>query len=835
VKYLGDGNIEFIGRVDNQVKIRGYRIELGEIESILQQSEEVSQGVVLAREDKQGDKKLVGYVVPQGIFDREAIHNYLKEKLPEYMVPSVIVELESLPLTANGKVDRKALPDPEAIEVQGGGYTAPRNATEEKLAEIWEKILEVEQVGTNDDFFELGGHSLLAIRLISMIRKELGSEVKIGDVFDYPTIALLSGQLKGKEEAPLLPTIEVKTRPENIPLSFSQERLWFIDQLEGSVQYHVPVILNLKGKLNIQALDYALQNIVNKHEVLRSVLDTKEGYPCQYIRDSTAWQLSIIDDSKYRSDNSLLQGYIKQLIDKPFDLSKDYMFRATLITLDEDSYILVAILHHIASDGWSKSILVREVAELYESFEEKRPHNLNPLKIQYADYAIWQRANLLGEIFNKKLRYWKHKLENVTALQLPTDYKRPAVWSSRGASLPSKIEIALTTQLLNLSQQNGVTLFMTLLAAFKILLHRYTGQNDICVGTPIAGRQQAEVEDLIGFFVNTLALRTDVNSNATFLELLEQVKLTTLEAYENQEVPFEKVVDAVVLERDISRNPIFQAMFVLRNTPEVPELKLKHVTLSAENTRHTTAKFDIQIFLTETSDGLYISTEYCTDLFSEATIMRLIAHFKQLLVSIVNNPKEKIGGLSMMTLDETNYLLDELNNTRKEYKPGANVIDLFEQQVVKTPDALSVIFDKQSYTYGELNKLANQLANHLRNIGVKDETLVPICLERSIQMIVSIWGILKAGAAYVPIDPEYPGERISYMLADTGSKLVITAPEFRNKIPFPENINILELDDTFSLIKKHPVENPGLHIAPGQLAYVIYTSGSTGKPKGAMN
>jgi len=837
VKYLPDGNISFIGRVDNQVKIRGYRIELGEIENTLQQFEPVSQVVVLAKEDKQGNKRLVAYIVPEDAFNREDILAYLKDKLPDYMIPSILVELENMPLTANGKIDRNALPDPDASGLAGDQYVAPRNDLEAKLAELWQDVLEVDQVGVNDDFFELGGHSLLAVRLVSSIRKAFVVEMPISDIFDFPTVALLATQLSNNTDNTVLSSIEVVTpRPENIPLSFSQERLWFIDRLEGSVQYHVPAVIRLKGNLNINALTFALQGIVNRHEVLRSVMQEEDGQVYQHVKYPGGWELAIVDGSAYMADDSLLQQYIQQLIRAPFDLSKDDMFRASLITLNEGEFILVATLHHIASDGWSRSILVKEVVELYNSHEEGREPQLPTLKVQYADYAIWQRANLSGEVFDKKLGYWKNKLDDVTTLQLPADFKRPIIWNTRGASADFKIDRNLSRQLLELSQQQGATLFMTLLAAFKVLLHRYSGQQDICVGTPIAGRQQSEVEELIGFFVNTLALRSEVDSESTFKDFLQQVRSTTMEAYTHQEIPFEKVVDVLVLERDMSRNPLFQVMFVLRNTPEIPDLKLGEVELKAYTYNRTSTLFDITLFITENEHGLHCLFEYSTSLYTEQTINRMMSHFKELLHSIVTVPEQKIGVISIVSIAEKNQLLVEFNSgaAGNTYPKDENIITLFEEQVKNTPGASAVIFGNQKITYRELNERSNQLARYLISKGATEETLIPIIVERSIDMLTGILGILKAGGAYVPIDPEYPLARISYMLDDTNASIIVTSHKTISKIKIRKGVEIIELDTAWPIISKQPFSNLQLTIAPHQLAYVIYTSGSTGKPKGVM-
>ena len=833
VKYLPDGNIEFIGRVDDQVKIRGYRIELGEIESVMNQCEQVQQAVVLAREDSQGNKRLVAYVVPHADFERDALISALKEKLPEYMVPSLFVELETLPLTANGKVDRKALPDPDAGELLKNQYVAPANDTESRLAAIWQDVLEVDQVGINDDFFELGGHSLLAVRLISAIRKEFAVEMPIGDIFDYPTVRMLSAQLSEGTDAEVLASIKPTIpRPEHIPLSFSQERLWFIDQLEGSVQYHVPAVLRLNGKLNNEALTHALETIVDRHETLRTVFRQEDGKPYQFVKPTGQWRLEEADSTNYVYDRAALQTYLKEIINEPFDLTRDHMIRAHLLNLKKDEHLLVVNLHHIASDGWSRSILVREVVELYSAFVENRNPRLVPLPVQYADYALWQRQNIKGEVLEKKLAYWKNKLANVEVLHLPTDYARPAVLSTRGAGTGSCIDGNITAQLKHLSQQSGTTLFMTLLAAFKVLLYRYSHQSDICVGSPIAGRQQQELEPLIGFFVNTLALRSEVRGYQPFSELLQRVKRTTLEAYEHQEVSFEKVVDEVVKERDLSRSPLTQVQFVLRNTPEIPALEFGDLALSPEAHERTTTQFDITFFATEVSDGLQIVAEYSTDLYKRQTIDQMMLHFKQLLLSIVTSPEQTIAGLQMLSNDEVQQLLHEFNNTTSEYPKHKTVVDLFEEQAASKPDNLALAFQDEELTYKELNDQSNQLAHDLRTRGVKEETLVPICIERGIEMIVSILAILKAGAAYVPIDPDYPLERIQYILSDTEANLLIGSKE---TAPLMKNLaGVAVMVVNRSVVGHESTANLSTRVSPSHLAYIIYTSGSTGRPKGVM-
>ncbi len=832
-RWLSDGNIEYLGRIDNQVKIRGFRIELGEIETVLLQGGLVKQAVVLARESKEGVKRLVGYLVSEGNLDKEDLMSQLRKKLPEYMVPSLWVEMEALPLTPNGKIDKKALPEPEVTELSGKGYVAPQNEAEEKLAAIWQKLLGVERVSVHDNFFELGGHSLLAMQLTSFVRKELDVEIPIKDLFIYPTIDLLTKHLQKYGKA-LLPAIKPQQRPEYIPLSFSQERLWFIDQMEGSLQYHIPVALRLKGKLNKEALTNSFREIVNRHEVIRTVLREENGEKFQKILDNNLWNLDVKDGASYKKDITGLQDCILSLIEAPFDLSADHMLRATLISLSPEEHLLVVVMHHIASDGWSMGIIIKEVLSLYRSFAENKPVGLKPLEIQYADYAMWQRKYLQGEKLSEKIAYWKIKLDNVAALQLPTDYPRPLVQSTRGASKVFSIDKELTGRLNQLSRQEGATLFMVLLAGFKILLHRYSGQEDICVGTPVANRGQQETEELIGFFVNTLALRSQVQGSSTFKDLLQEVKATTLEAYGHQDIPFEKVVEAVVKERDLSRSPLFQALLVLQNTPDLPELEMGGLHLAEEPLPVNTSKFELTFTLTENKSGLECVVDYNTDLYKEDTMTRMISHYIKLLQSIVISSAEKISKIEMLPAEEKSLLLEEFNSTGVSYPKDKSIIDLFEAQVAKTPNNVALVYEEKEVSYKELNERANQLGHYLRSKGVKADTLVPICVERNIDMITGLLGILKAGGAYVPIDPEYPEDRISYMLEDTGTALVISSAASRNKLSVGDHVEILEIDGDSTEINNGSTANLDITIAPGDLAYIIYTSGSTGKPKGVM-
>jgi amino acid adenylation domain-containing protein/non-ribosomal peptide synthase protein (TIGR01720 family) len=625
-----------------------------------------------------------------------------------------------------------------------------------------------------------------------------------------------------------------KDKFERLPLSFNQERLWFVDQLEGSISYHLPSIITLKGRLDIRALEYALKSVVERHEVLRTVILSEDGAGYQEIIQADNWRLNVIDEGEYTADEKGLENLIEKLINIPFNLTKDYMLRADLVCVSKEEYRLVVTMHHIASDGWSASILVHELIELYDSYIQQRSPKLKDLEIQYSDYAVWQRNYLTEEILDKKLDYWKNQLDGLEQLQFPTDYPRPAVWVPTGAIKSFSFEKDLSQQLQSLSQKQGCSLFMTLMAAFNVLLYRYSGQEDICIGTSLAGRQHKETEDLIGFFINIVALRSSVKGGASFLDLLQAAKQTTLEAFENQEVSFGKVVEAVVKDRDQSRNALCQVMLVLQNTPDVPELRLGQLSLSLSGYEKTSAQYDIIVRLTESPSGITGTIQYSTALYLEETMDRLIENFKVLLTSIVNNPQSSMDALPLLSEAERKKLLEDFNNNAASYPKNKTIIDLFKEQVAARPEACAVVFEEKKVSYKELDERSNQLAHYLQRQGIKKETLVPICIERGEEMVVGILGILKAGGAYVPIDPDYPVDRIKYMLDDASAELVLCSKAVRSKLAESMSDNIIELDTNWPLIASMPVDDSNARIAANNLCYIIYTSGSTGRPKGVM-
>ncbi|MEH1791282.1 amino acid adenylation domain-containing protein [Nostoc sp.] len=852
-RYLPDGNIEYLGRIDNQVKIRGFRIELGEIEAVLSQHPHVQASYVIAREDNRGDKRLVAYIVPQPQVTPtiSVLRSFLKEKLPEYMVPSAIVILESLPLTPNGKIDRRALPAPEPSSELLEKYVAPRTPIEEILALIWQEVLKVELVGRHDNFFELGGHSLLATQFISRVRSRLKVEIPLRSLFAAPTIAELAPSIQQLQQQDIkLSAPPILRRVENaeIPVSYAQQRLWFLDQLESNnASYNISIGLRLVGTLNVAALEQSLKEFIHRHEALRTNFVTVDGQAVQIIQTQTNWTVTVVDlqhlptlvlseasaSVEVTEQKTTAQKLLEQRAIEPFDLAHDPLMRATLVVLSPTEQWLLVCMHHVVFDGWSIGLFVQELQALYNAYSQGQPSLLLPLPIQYADYAIWQRQWLQGEVLQNHLSYWEKQLANApTFLPLPTDRSRPAVQTFNGSYQVFTLSVELTQRLLQLSQQQGATLFMTLLAAYNTLLYRYTGQEDILVGTPIAGRDRTELEGLIGFFVNTLVMRTNLAENPTFNELLPRIREMALSAYSHQDLPFEMLVEALQPERDLSHTPLFQVMFVLLNAP-MSEIELTELSVSGLPIGITTAKFDLTLSMENTPNGLFGWWEYNTDLFDSSTIERMTGHFLTLLEAIVANPSERISQLPMLTTSEQQQLLVEWNNTQVDYPQDKCIHQLFEEQVERTPDAVAVVFENQQLTYHELNTRANQLAHYLRSLGVKADVLVGICVERSLDMVVGLLGILKAGGAYVPLDPEYPQERLRFILEDAQVSVLLSQNHLVEKLPECQ-AQLVSLDTNWQFICQLPQENPITDVQAINLAYVIYTSGSTGKPKGVQ-
>ncbi len=840
-RWRADGELEYLGRIDHQVKLRGLRIELGEIEARLLEHPDVGQAVVVAREDAAGDKRLAAYVVGHkgAAVDAGELRVHLKRSLPEHMVPAAFVLLDALPLTSNGKVDRRALPAPEGGGVVRGEYVAPRTAVEELLAAIWCEVLKLDRVGINDNFFELGGHSLLAMRLMARARDAFQAELPLRALFEAPELGELAARVEAAQREGLglaRPALARIERPAVLPLSYAQERLWLLAQIGNlGAAYNTAAAVRLKGELDVAALELSFSALVERHETLRTRFAFAAGSPTQSIHSSAQFKIDLSDASGLPRDErpKETRQLVRSIVREPFDLTAGALFRVHLLKIASDDHIVVVVMHQIISDGWSTGILTREIGELYAAAVQHRSAMLQALPVQYADYALWQRSWLQGEVLERQLSYWRQQLNGApTALGLPTDRLRPAIQSYRGDALYVMLPADLTSELNDLARSEGATLFMVLLAAFNVVLSRWSGQSDIVVGTPIAGRTDRATEGLIGFFLNTLALRTDLNGDPSFRGLLGRVKETALGAYAHQDLPFEKLVAELQPVRDLSRQPIFQVLFALQNVPEeridMPGLALERVVGETAS-----SKFDLSIFFREMDQGLGIKFEYATDLFERATIERMAGHLRVLLEGVVADPDARVGELPLLPESERHRLIVQWNDTAAAYPRDKCLHELFSEQALKTPDAVAVVCEGSELTYGDLDRRSNQLAHHLRGLGVGPEVIVGLCVERSLEMVVGLLGILKAGGAYLPLDPSYPADRLAYMLSDAGTRIAITAGTAAAKLPSGLITHVVSLDHEADTISLCPSTAPRTGIQPDNLAYVIYTSGSTGRPKGA--
>jgi amino acid adenylation domain-containing protein len=836
-RWLPDGNLEYLGRLDRQVKLRGFRIELGEIESALAKHSSVRQCLVMAREDEPGLKRIVAYVVatagetPQA----DTLRDHLKQSLPEFMIPSAFVALDAFPLSPNGKIDRKKLPAPE-YKQPVEGYTAPRTPIEELIAGTWAEVLRVPQVGIHDDFFVLGGHSLLATQVVSRVRQACGVELPLRSLFEAPTVAGLAALVETSSRARVAPPLVPVARNQELPLSFAQQRLWFLYQFEpGSPFYNIPQGLRMRGTLDVPALEKSLNEIVRRHEVLRTTYSMKRLQPVQVISPHQQLRLAQtgLESLPAREREDALQAFLAEEARRPFDLEKGPVIRANLLRLAGDEHILVLNTHHIASDGWSMGLFVRELTELYSAFVQGKASSLPELPAQYADFAVWQRQWIRDGVLQSHLSYWKKQLENApAAMELPADRPRPAVESFKGDTVKVVFSNELKESLKKLSRREGSTLYMTLLAAFQTLLFRYTGQEDVVVGSPIANRNYGELENLIGFFVNALIMRTKLTGNPTFRELMGRTRDVALEAYAHQDLPFEKVVEEFDPERKLGYNPLFQILFVLQNAPkydlELPGLKLEWLPIYSG-----TAKFDIALHVAERPEGLSCMMEFNTDLFESSTISRMLGHWRVLLESVAADADQGIASLPILTADERQKLVVDFSQAGTSLAAGRCIHQWVEAQVERTPNNVALVFEDQKLTYAGLNQRANQLARYLRKQGVGPEVLVGMCMDRSLEMIVGILGILKAGGAYLPLDLTYPAERIAFMLADSKPPVILTQQKLKDKLP-SGGAQVLCLDGDWPAIAQESTSSPISVTGPENLAYVIYTSGSTGKPKGCL-
>ncbi|UCG59391.1 MAG: amino acid adenylation domain-containing protein, partial [Phycisphaerales bacterium] len=841
-RYLPDGNIEFLGRLDNQVQIRGVRIELGEIETVLGNHSAVRQAVVLAREDQPGDKQLVAYVVcsqptelrPDDLLD------YLRATLPEYMIPSALVFMDSMPLTASGKADRKALPSPgQSIEAREVSLVPPETPTQKIIAEIFAEVLCLDTVGIHENFFELGGHSLTATKAVYGIHSRLSVELPIRSLFENPTVSKLSQlaerhsiEADGQTRSSSIPVL---SREGRLPASYAQIRMWFLyEYYRDTPLYNIPLMLHFRGSLSVKALEESLNHIIQRHESLRTTFDIRDGEPVQVVHPHEYQRLPVETVTEFPSrESGVSAGHpmIKEETKTLFDLRQGPLIRFRMFHLSPAEHCLLLTLHHIVFDGWSVDVLLRELAAAYAARIEGRDPDLPPLPIQYADYAKWQRRLLEGEARQKQLSYWLNQLEPpLPFLELPTNKPRPTTQTHEGRWKSVTLNRKLTDDLREFSHQQGTTLLTTLLAAFKVLLHLHTGQEDLIVGCPIANRTREETEPLIGFFVNTVALRTDLSANPTFYEFLGQVQQVCLQAHANQDLPFEQLVSQLQPERDLTRPPVFQVMFVFQNTRD-RRVSLPDLEIECEEISTDTAKFDLTVSVEDRGDQLIATAEYNTDLFETDTIEQLLRRYQYLLREIVSDGNRHVGELGLLLETERRQVFGTTDQVQSDYPRDKCVHELFDEQVEKTPDATALIYQTERLTYQQLNERANQLARYLRKRGVKPDTLVGVCLDRRTEMIVALLAILKAGGAYVPLDASYPRGRLEQMIEDAELKTILTQHSTISHMESHQG-QVICLDTDWDMIGNESADSPVSVTQPDHLAYVMFTSGSTGRPKG---
>ncbi|HEX4457689.1 MAG TPA: amino acid adenylation domain-containing protein, partial [Polyangia bacterium] len=838
-RFLPDGQIEFLGRIDSQIQIRGLRVELGEIESVLLQLPSVREACVLALDSPPpAEKRLVAYVVADGDVDVEALRVALRRQLPEYMVPASFVALDALPLTPNGKVDRRALPAPDSA-ASVAAFVAPRSPVEAAVARVFAAVLALPQVGATDDFFALGGHSLLATKLVNRLREAFSVDFPLRLLFEQPSVAGIAAQIVAlQSSSPSSAPIPPASRDVPLPLSFTQQRFWFLAQLEpDSPFYNVPQAVQIDGQLDPALLARSLDYVVARHEILRTsfVLDD-DGAPRQHIAASLSLPLAV----EALAGGPQLRARLAELAAMPFDLARGPLVRVHLLQQSHDRHVLVVLMHHIVSDGWSLPIFIREVATAYDAFSRDSEPELPPLPIQYADFAVWQRAWLQGPVLDAQLDYWRAQLADCSGvLDLPTDRPRPAVQTYRGASHAFRFDSATRARLHELARATGTSPYMVLLTAFKLLLARYCRQDDLVVGTPVANRRRSEVEPLLGCFVNTLAIRTRLGGACSFREALALVRASVLGAQAHQDIPFDTLVDHLALVRDVSRTPLFQVLFVFDDGASSAPLVASGLRIAPVDVPLATTVFDLTLSLSERDDGFDGALDYNVDIFAGGTIARLAAHLTRLLAAALAAPDADVAMLPIMTPAEHTESVVRWNETAQPFPSERRLHEWVAAQSARTPDAIAVVDADEQLTYRELDARANRLARLLQRRGVGAEQLVGVCLPRRAELVVALLAVLKAGGAYVPIDQTHPPERIAFILADTRARLVITRTALRAIVAAgvesavaADDVTPLCLDDVTDELAALPDTAPATTTVAANLAYLIYTSGSTGKPKG---
>lgn len=855
--FLRNGRLVITGRAKDVIFISGQNYYSHDIERVVEEIDGVELGKAAALgvfNERLKSDELILFIIFKGKIDRfipmvSAIRSTISEKIG--IEVSHVIPVKSIPKTTSGKVQRYKFRenyingnyDDVKNEIQGilsmdfesREIDLPQNELEEKMVSIWSQVLNTKNIGSKDNFFELGGDSLKTTQLISRIREEFGKEIDPEDLFKNPELAKLADIVdKAQNYAEEFVT---KTCEEvNLPLSFSQKRLWFLDRLNGnSAQYNLYSILRLQGEVNYDVLVKSFNEILRRHEILRASFKEEDGQPKQIINNDVTIDIPLIDIREGKENERTARALMmaEEEVRRPFNLEKPSLFKGMLFKIAEHDYILLLKAHHIIFDGWSFSVLIKELASCYEAYIAGGEHKLPVLKIQYPDFARWQIERQNENSFKDQLGYWKQKLTGrLPVLDFPIDKQRPAVQTYNGAKYTSFIPHETVEKLKSAAKKEGATLYMILLAVFKALLYKYTGQEDIIIGSPVANRNRLEIEPLIGFFTNNLILRTTFSKEDSFCELLRNVRDVSLEVYKNQDVPFEKIVETLNVERDMSRNPIFQVLFSMQNTP-LEEALFSDIRISRADIDGGYSRFDIAVDICETAAGLEVNFEYNTDLFYKDTIKRLGGHYSQLLNKVVGNLELQISRIDILTDEERKTLLEDWNDTRVDFGDVSCWTEVFEGRTEETPDSEAVVSGDLKLTYRQLNQRANQLANYLISMGVGQETIVGVYMDRSADMIVALLGVHKAGGAYLPMDPIFPRERLEYMIKNAEASFILTDKESANTLPF-HNTRVICLDTLWSEISQQSIKNPGVRCAPNNLAYVIYTSGSTGKPKGVQ-
>lgn len=835
-RWFPDGNVEFVERQDHQLKIRGFRVEPGEIEALLMGYNSVRAAVVVGRGKPGESSTLCAYVIDDGKTDAATLKEYLSQWLPDYMIPSHVVFMDQFPLTLSGKVDRKALPEPQVTDVNTDEEAAA-TPLEEKVVNIWSEVLGVDRVGVNHNFFDLGGHSLLAVQVTTQARQHFGVNIPIQWIFDYPVLRDWAKEIEKQQsigKAGKRPSLQtLARRNQSIPLSFSQQGLWFIEQLEpGSPLYNVPRLYRLAGELNRDAAEKSFFALANRHEILRVTFRDREGMPAQIVNESALPTITF--------QSGMSEEEVRRQVDieaqMPFDLEKGPLLRVVFFSLDNKNHLMLVNMHHLICDLWSMGILIKEWLSFYQAYQTGQPANMESLPLQFTDYARLEEDLLSSDEMERQLDFWKNKLGGeLPTLTLFPNQSHGVTRSSQGKEERFRIPSDLVEKLQGVGGRRNATLYMTVMAAFQALLHRYSQQNDIVVGTPVAGRMDTETDNLIGCFVNTIVVRTDLSGELTFNTLLDKVKLEFLQAFNHQDVPFEKVVRALRPDRDQSHSPLFQVMFSfqsrLDSSTKIPGLEIK-----GDEYIHTgTSKFDLTLYIELEEDGWIGYWEYRTDRFEEDSVKRMSHHFLNLLKAIADDPDKPINRMDMLTDTEKQQLLDELNNTDVSYPSDKCLHELFQKQADLTPDAVAAIYKNKEITYSQLEKESNRLAHFLREQGIREDTCVGVYMDRSLELVTALLGILKAGGAFLPLDTEAPSSRIMKILQDAKAPLCLTQEHLVKGLDGDSSVICVSMDREKEELKKYPVSRVQSEVSPEHLVSVYYTSGSTGQPKGVAS